>query len=274
MASEARFAVCNEMFEGWEFDAVCRFVAEAGYEALEVAPFTLAPDASTVNAAERRQLRRQAESAGVEIAGLHWLLVSPKGLYINHPDANVRRRTVAYLRALAELCADLGGKVMVFGSPAQRKVYQGLGYQQAWDLALDAVRSVAPTLEQTGVTLCMEPLPQPETDFLNTAAETARFVGEVGHPNVRMIADVKSMCAEGDPAAIIRAYGPMIAHVHANDANRRGPGFGDVDFAPIARALTDVGYRGYVSVEVFDYSPDPQTIARESLAYLRRAFGG
>ncbi len=71
---------------------------------------------------------------------------------------------------------------------------------------------------------------------------------------------------------IIRSARDVLAHFHANDANRRGPGFGDTDFVPIAGALDEIGYRGFVSVEVFDFSPDPRTIASRSLEYLRRVF--
>ena len=63
-----------------------------------------------------------------------------------------------------------------------------------------------------------------------------------------------------------------VAYIHANDANGRGPGFGDVDFVPIVKALKDVDYQGYVSVEVFDFKPDPETTARESLGYLKEMF--
>ncbi|MGC8834107.1 MAG: sugar phosphate isomerase/epimerase family protein [Armatimonadota bacterium] len=272
MGGFSRFAICNEIFQGWDFEAACRSVASIGYNAVEIAPFTIAPDITEVTLQRRKELRCTAQESGLEIAGLHWLLVSPKGLHINHPEEAVRRRTVDYLRALVDFCADLGGKVMVFGSPAQRAVHPDLTYEQAWDLALESIAQVVDALEDRGVTLCMEPLPPPETNFLNTAAEAVRFVEEINHPNVRIAADVKSMCAEGRPEDIIRKLGPMTAHFHANDANRRGPGCGDVDFRPIARALKEIGYSGFVSVEVFDYWADPETMAKESLAYLRQCF--
>jgi D-psicose/D-tagatose/L-ribulose 3-epimerase len=123
------------------------------------------------------------------------------------------------------------------------------------------------------VTLCQESLPAPEADFIMTASEAARMVREMDHPSFRLMLDVKSMCSEAEPpAAIIREFAPLMEHFHANDANRRGPGFGETDYRPIAAALRDTGYDRWVSVEVFDYSPDPETIARESLRYLREVF--
>ena len=112
-----RFAICNELFEGWPWERVCDFARSLGYEGLEVAPFTLADGAEQLPPGRRADLRRSAESRGIEVLGLHWLLVKPPGLYITHPDPAVRRRTADYFVQLVDLCADLGGKVMVFGSP-------------------------------------------------------------------------------------------------------------------------------------------------------------
>jgi sugar phosphate isomerase/epimerase len=184
----------------------------------------------------------------------------------------LRRRTVDYLRALVDFAGDLGARVMVFGSPAQRRLEDG-DAAGAWERTQDAYRQVLPTLAERGVILCQESLPAPEADFIQTAAEAARMVREIDHPNFRLMLDVKSMSAEErPPAAIIREFAPLVEHFHANDANRRGPGFGDTDFRPIAAALDEIGYKGCVSVEVFDYSPDPETIARESLRHLREVF--
>jgi len=163
---------------------------------------------------------------------------------------------------------------MVFGSPKQRWVEEATTREQASDWTAAAYRSVMPDAAARGVILCMEALPPPESNFILNAAEAAAMVRAVDHPNFSLMLDVKSMCAEDRPVPeIIREFCPLVEHFHANDANRRGPGFGDTDFRPIAAALRECGYDRYVSVEVFDYTPDPETIARKSLETLRDAFG-
>lgn len=269
-----KFAICNETFGDWPWEQVCRFVAETGYDGIELAPFKFAPSVEELSAAERQQIAHTARAAGLEVVGLHWLLVSPPGLHINDPDAAVRRRTTEYLRALIHFCGDVGGRVMIFGSPKQRWVDEGTPPAQAREWTAEAFRAVMPDAAERGVVLCMEALPAPESNFVRTAGEAAAMVRAVNHPSFRLMLDVKSMCAEGRPLPeIIREFCPLVEHVHANDANRRGPGFGDTDFRPIAAALRGCGYDRYVSVEVFDYSPDPETIARGSLRALREAFG-
>jgi sugar phosphate isomerase/epimerase len=123
------------------------------------------------------------------------------------------------------------------------------------------------------VCICIEPLSPQDTNFIQTAAEARRLVEAVGHPGLRMILDVRAMCADEEPIPeIIRKSAPYLEHVHANDPNLSGPGFGDTDFVPIAAALKEIGYDGYVSVEVFDFSPGSERIARESLRYLIQVF--
>jgi sugar phosphate isomerase/epimerase len=267
-----RFAICNETFGDWPWARVCELVARTGYEGIEIAPFTFAPAVTEISAERRRRIRDVAAEHGLEIVGLHWLLASPKGLHIHTRDPALRQRTVDYLRALVDFAGDIGARVMIFGSPGQRRLEDG-DLAGAWQRTRDSYRQVLPTLAERGVILCQESLPAPEADFIMTAAEAARMVRELDHPHFRMMLDVKSMCSEDrPPAEIIGEYGAMVEHFHANDANRRGPGFGDTDFRPIAAALRNAGYEGYVSVEVFDYTPDPETIARESLRYLREVF--
>jgi sugar phosphate isomerase/epimerase len=265
-----KFAICNEHFEGWEFGRVCRFVKSAGYDGLEVAPFTLAPRISDLTTHQVVSLREQADDAGIEIIGLHWLLAKTEGMHLTSPDPGARVRLSTYLVALAEACRRLGGRLMVFGSPQQRSLLPGVSQPQAFDRAVDVLRGVAPALADHGVTLCVEPLGPAETDFITTCEEGAAVVDAVAHPNISLHIDVKAMSSERTPVPeLIRRFGPRASHFHANDANRRGPGFGDTDFVPIFTALRDARYDKWVSVEVFDYTPDPETIATRSIDYMR-----
>jgi sugar phosphate isomerase/epimerase len=265
-----RYAICNETFEGWVHAHVCAEVAGLGYTGLELAPFTLATLITDVTPARRAELRRQAAAEGVQLIGLHWLLAKTDGFHLTSTDEAVRKRTGEYLAELARAAADLGGDILVLGSPAQRKVPSGITRRQADDLALDTLSHCLLELERSRVRLCLEPLTPAETDFLNSAAEGVELIRRLNHPQVKLHLDVKAMSAESLPTPdVIRANAEHLAHFHANDPNRRGPGFGDTDFKPIFRALRDVNYTGWVSVEVFDYSPDPVTIARESIRYMR-----
>jgi sugar phosphate isomerase/epimerase len=265
-----RYAICNETFEGWEHEHVCEFVAGLGYQGLEIAPFTLAPRITDVGPERRRELRRQAEGHGLTLLGLHWLLARTQGLMLTSPDAAVRQATADYLVELAGCCRDLGGSVLVFGSPAQRRLPPGYDKARAADLAVDTFRRAAGGIADCGVTLCLEPLSPPEADFINTCAEAAEVLDRLDRPNFALHLDVKAMATDEAPAPeLIRRHAARTGHFHANDPNRRGPGFGAADFVPIFQALKQSGYNGWVSVEVFDYSPDPETIARDSLRYMR-----
>ncbi len=267
-----KFAICNETFQDWPFDKAFAFAAECGYSGIEIAPFTMAPDAREISAQQRAELRRQADVEGLEVVGLHWLLAKTSGYYLTSPDAAVRRRTAEYVQELACLCRDVGGSRMIFGSPQQRNVLPGVTPDEAVGYAAEVVESSLGVLEETGVTLCLEPLAPAEGNFLNTAADAARLIERIGHPQCRLILDCKAMSSESVPIPeLIHRHSPLLAHFHANDPNRQGPGFGELDFVPIFAALGAVDYRGWVSVEVFDYAPGVERLARESIENMRRA---
>lgn len=268
-----RFAICNEIYQGWKLDDTLTHAKQLGYAGVEIAPFTLANSVNDISAAERQRIRDLAQRVGIEIVGLHWLLVKPEGLYLNHTDAGIRQRTARYFTELVDCCADFGGNIMVVGSPKQRNVLEGVSRQQAWDWTAATFRDAVRRAEDRGVTICFEPLAPTETNFINTAAEAIAFVQPFQSAAFKIIIDVKAMCSESKPIPqIIRESWPHFAHFHANDKNLKGPGFGDVDFIPIAAALKEIGYQGYVSVEVFKFEEGPEVIAGKSIEYLKRAF--
>ncbi|HEU5324162.1 MAG TPA: sugar phosphate isomerase/epimerase family protein [Methylomirabilota bacterium] len=272
-AARFRLGLCNEVLRDMEFAAQCAYAAALGYDGLEVAPFTLGTEPHRLGAEARQALRRAAADAGLAVVGLHWLLVTPAGLTLTGPDAAARARTVDVMRRLVGLCADLGGRVLVHGSPAQRTVAAGDDPAAALARARDALAAVAPEAEAAGVVYCLEPLARGETNFVNTVAEAAALVQAVGSPAVRTMLDTSACArAEAEPAAaVLERWLPtgLIAHVQVNDANRRGPGQGGDRFAGVLAALRRHRYAGVISVEPFEYVPDGRGCAARAIGYLR-----
>ena len=267
-----KFGICSEIFKDWnDIGRTVDYVKGAGYDGLEIAPFTFAPYVTEIPAATRSEIVRRAEAAELDILGIHWVFVGPEGVHLTHPDAEVRAFTVQYLIDLVHFCGDIGGKVIIFGSPKQRNVEEGVTHQEAFGHARAIFERAMPACEERDVTICMEPLTHLETNFCQTVAETVTLIDAVAHPNYQLILDTKAMAfEEKSRAELIRAYAGYMRHYHANDENLNGPGFGEVDFAPIFDALREVGYQGYVSVEVFDFEPGPEAIAEQSLAYMKQ----
>jgi len=266
-----KFALCNEMFEGWGMAEVCSTASRLGYDGIEIAPFTLSRSAQDITAEQAREVRRIVEDNGLEVVGLHWLFAGPDGLHMTTTDDAIWGRTRDYLSCLLDLCDELGGNVLVLGSPKQRSIVAGQTKQGAWQRAVDLLGSVLDKAEKLGATICLEPLSPVETDFINTVSEGMEMVRQINHPNLKIHLDVKAMCAESTPVPdIIRSVrAEDVGHFHVNDANLYGPGMGDVDYGPIAEAVKDMAYDKWLSVEVFKYDPDPETIARKSIEYLR-----
>jgi len=265
-----KFAICNEMFEDWKIEDVFEFVAGLGYDAVEIAPFTLSDSVVDIPQSERDRIRSIAEKTGVAVAGLHWLLVKPEGLYINHPDADIRKMTKDYFMELVKFCGDIGGTIMVFGSPKERNVMEPLTFEQAWEYARETFAECAEYASERDVTICMEPLFGEFTNFITNPSEAVKMIEDVNNPNFKLIIDVFSSTMENiDIPGDIRKFKEHLAHVHTNDDNKMGPGSGGVDYPPIIEALKEIDFKGYLSTEAFIFEPTPETIARESIKFLK-----
>ena len=267
-------SLCNEVIRELPLPQQFEFARKIGYDGVEIAPFTLGDDPHVIAAGKRAEIRRAARDAGMAITGLHYLLLAPAGLSITSADAAQRSRTVDVMRRLCGLAADLGAAILVHGSPAQRRLEPG-GEAESRKWAAECFAAVADTAAEAGVTYCIEPLAPPEANFVNTVAEAATIVRAIGNQAVRTMIDC-SAAGRAEAQAIpdlIRQWLPtgLIAHIHLNDPNRRGPGEGDLVFAPIFAALAANGYRGMAAVEPFIYEPDGPTCAARAIGYVRGA---
>src|SRR5215471_8370668 len=197
MAHQFRHSICNEAFEKWPFADACKAIRTAGYTGIEIAPFTLAETPAEVTAAQRKEYREIIGSEGLAFVGLHWLMVSPKGLHVTGPDENLRRRSWDHIRALIDLCADLGPDgVLVFGSPKARCTTGGLSREQAIRHFVEGFACIAPHAEARGVTVLVEALPANQCDVVQTMAEAVAIVEEIASPAIQTMFDVHNTLDE------------------------------------------------------------------------------
>ena len=265
-----RQSTCNEAFEQWPFADACKAIRKAGYTGIEIAPFTLAEAPSGVPPAQRAEYSAIMTGEGLEFVGLHWIMMSPKGLHVTHPDAAVRARSWNHIHDLIDLCADLGpNSVLVFGSPNQRKSTGGLTREEATRHFVAGLRIVAPHCEDSGVRLLVEALPVSQSDVVQTLAEAVSIVKEIASPGIRTMFDVHNAIDEVEPHdALIERYFPYIAHVHVNELDGKHCGAGDYDYRPILAALKRLDYHGWVSLEAFDFTPGAESLVNASLRHL------
>jgi D-psicose/D-tagatose/L-ribulose 3-epimerase len=270
-SSPIRLAICNNTFQGSSFAEACRLAARAGYTGLEIGPVTLSEDPAALPPAKRAELRRMMSGEGLTFVGLHNLLAAPKGLHITTPDESVRERSWEYFRRLIDLCADLGGGGMVLGSSKQRDAVDGVSRESATSRIRDGLAALAPHASERNVLLLPETLAPQLSNVLNTLDETVAMVRSINHPAVQTLFDTHNTAGETDPHdALIQRYAAHLRHVHLNEMDGRHPGTGGYDFALILRALRAIQYQGWASVEVFQFQPSGEEIARSSAAYVRK----
>lgn len=270
-------SLCNEVIRELSLPQQFEFARKVGYDGLEIAPFTLGDDPHLLTGRRRAKVRRAAHDAGIAITGLHYLMLAPAGLSITSGDAAQRTRTVDVMRRLCGLAADLGAGILVHGSPAQRQLQTGQE-AEGRKYGAECFAAVADTAAEAGVTYCIEPLAPPENQFIATVEEAAALVRAIANPAVRTMIDC-SAAGRGEAQTIpdlIRHWLPtgLIAHIHLNDPNRRGPGEGDLSFAPILAALAAGGYQGMAAIEPFIYEPDGPACAARAIGYVRGAMEG
>ena len=266
-----RQAICNEAFEKWDFAEACRTMKQLGYDGIEIAPFTLAEKPLDLSPARRREIKDIMTSEGLEFVGLHWIMVSPKGLHVTTPDTELRQRSWQHIRDLVDLCADLGPNgVMVFGSPKQRSTTGGLSVGEATKNYVDGLAALAPHAEERDVKILIEALPVEQSDVVTTLDEAVAHVRSIDSAAIWTMFDTHNAVNETEPHAdLIEKNFQWIRHIHVNETDGRHPGTGDYDFVSIFQRLRKLDYRGWISMEAFDFTPGADVLAKQSIEYLK-----
>ena len=273
-----KFAICNEIFwtedrEGWTIRRQFEAAAQMGFDGIEISPFTLDFDARSITDEQKRDVVDCSKEFGLEVAGIHWLLSHTEGYHVTDPDPEVRERTARYMEDLVRLGIELGGGMMVVGSPLQRAVKEPVSHEQAWQWFADCMRRCGEAALAADFRVCIEPLAAATgNNFIFRAEEARRMAAQIGLPTVGVILDTYSGSQEESdlPAEIIKTR-EYLYHYHCNDLNKRAPGWGDTDFVPLMRALLQINYQRFCSIEVFDFEPDAYEHCKRGLDTLKAA---
>ncbi len=273
-----RYAMCNESMMGMKWTEQCELLAKAGYRGIEIAPFSLVQEGiKELTPRKRQAMVSSMKNAGVDCVGLHWLLSPPpRGLHVTTPDAKVRRKSLEYLHKLIDFCGDLGGRVMVFGSPKGRNAVKGISVRAATKYLAEGLAQVVDHAQERGVKILLEPLGHNQANVVNRTAEAVKIIEEIHHPALQTLFDFHNTLDEKAPFhEIIEKYFFHIYHVHVQEMDGKylGAGNGVKDFAKAFQTLKDLHYDKWISMEVFDFSPGPKTIAKESMKGLKAIEG-
>ena len=268
-----QLSLCNELLaqDGMTLDRQCEIASALGYMGLELSLGSLTQRPHEMTDAEAQDLRRTVEKHGLSVTGLHWLLAPYPGLSITDPTT--RPETQAVLSRLVSLCATLGGRVLVHGSPAQRAPMPGAGARGTMIQLAETFAPIAQLAEDNGVIYCIEPLSSAETSVINTVAEGVQLVEALGSPAFRTMIDTSAagQSEATSVASLIRTWLPTgtVAHVQVNDTNRGAPGMGQDPFVDITRALRAADWPHPIAVEPFRTCIDGTTTAAIGAATMR-----
>ena len=266
-----KLAVSNIAWDNSELDDHLRLLRDLGCHGVELAPSGIWTEPIDASPDERRRVKGLNESNGLELTGFHSLFYTRPDLQF-FKDREGFWNTVKYLKGLIQLCGEMEGKVLVIGSPKNRARGER-DYAECIAWATEGFFESAREAEKFGVTVCIEPLPPTETDFIRSSDEGMELVGLVGHPNFGLHLDAKAM-VEGneDYAAVLEKFGGQIKHFHVGDPGLAPPGSTGVDHLSIGRALKGSGYDGYVSIEMRrGFGPTREVISK-SVDYVQRCY--
>ncbi|MCX8013048.1 MAG: sugar phosphate isomerase/epimerase [Rectinema sp.] len=268
-----RYAVCNEIFGAMPFSRACRMARKAGFEGLELAPYTVFGSFTDheINHA-LPHIAHVLKEEGLAFAGFHWLMAKPDGLHLASPDPFTRSRSWDHLRFLIDCAGALGGGVLVLGSPKQRSTPPGMTRAQVMDILAEGLATLAPHAEACRSLLLPEALSPDQSDVITSMEEAASFVRKADHPAIRMMFDFHNARDEKDPPEVlITRYIQYIAHIHINERDGGPPGSGSTDYAPSMKVLNAAGYQGWISMEIFSIPEEPEPILRKAVETMKMA---
>jgi sugar phosphate isomerase/epimerase len=267
-----KYALCNELFGGMDLVRAAEIVKDSGYGGIEFAPYTVfgsfSPNDVQTGIGGIKKVLAETDLA---FAGFHWLLVASKPMSLVSSDKALRDPALAQLRLLLDAAGELGGGPLILGSPKQRGSVPGQTVAEAKDVLLDGLASLGDYAVSNRSKILIEALDHNQCNVLNTIDEAKELIRAIASPGISGMFDFHNAGDETESwEALIGKHGDIIKHVHINEWDGGPPGTGSSDYAPAFKALKDIAYNGWISMEIFSQPDDPAAVVERACAFMRK----
>jgi sugar phosphate isomerase/epimerase len=245
---EIRYAYNTLVYAGESIVTSIERLARYGYDGVEIVGEPEKMDIDEII----KSLRENSISAS-SILGIYTM---ERDLVSSNPDT--RENTVEYIKQCAKVANEVGAEIVTVAPTACTKIYAEDSIEQEWEWAVKGLQEAGKYAADFNVKLVVESWNRYETYLINRLEQSVELIKRVGLPNVGSMCDTFHMNIEDEniPESIKEA-GSFLMHVHFADSNRKAPGYGHIDFVPIAQAIKDIGYKGYLSMELLPAAADP-----------------
>ncbi len=258
----------------WEQDALeehLQLLRHLGCDGVEIAPSCIWKEPVDAGKNDIDALNKLVSRFGLVIPAFHALLFTRPDLYL-FGEQTIRAQTIAYLEKLIQLAGSLSVPVLVYGSPASRKIGDR-PYETCYGIAVESFRKLGREAAKHNTFFCIEPLGPTENDFIRTADEANRLITDVGEPHFGLHLDARAMAdAVEDFETVFRTYARTLKHFHVGDPGLAPPGFTGFDHHPIGRGLAASGYDGFISIEMKRGFGDSKKMIADAVAYVRQCY--
>jgi len=266
-----RLSVSNIAWQQNELEDHLELLMELGCDGVEIAPSCIWKEPVDVSDNEIEELKTLVTKYNLVIPAFHALLFTRPELYL-FGEKTIRKQVVLYLKALIRLAGKLSVKVLVYGSPASRRVAEK-SYDRCYEIALEVFKELGAEAERNNVVFCIEPLGPSENDFIQTAEEGYQIVRDVDSPHFGLHLDVKAMIDNGENfEVVLNRYGAILKHFHVSDPGLAPPGSANLNHGLIGKALSYSLYDGFVSIEMRRGFGNTKKIIRDAVTYVRKSY--
>jgi D-psicose/D-tagatose/L-ribulose 3-epimerase len=266
-----KYAICNELFGKMDFKSGCQLISKHGYTGIEIAPFTIFSnqyELDNLNFLKINQIKSVLKKNNLQFVGFHWLFSGFSGFHLFSSDSKVREKTYNHLKKLINLVGELGGGVLILGSPEERKILN-MSVEKAERILVERLKELSSHLKNNGAMILLEALPRKYTNIINTLEQAKNMIGKINSEQVKGMFDFHNCTDEKQTwAELIDQYFTMIKHVHLNEIDGSYPGLGTSDFLPAFRVMEKRKYKHWISMEVFEKPKDAEYVICQVRNYL------